>query len=122
MRYAISTRSFKKHLKEFIMKVYAISDFHLCNSGEKPMEIFGGDWADYQEKIRQDWQNKVSDEDVVVICGDISWAMKLETAKIDLNYFEDLKGYKIFIRGNHDYWWQSISAVRNNLPKNSFGV
>ena len=122
MRYEISTRSFKEYLKRIFMKVYAISDFHLCNSGEKPMEIFGGDWTDYQEKIKQDWKDKVKEEDVVVICGDISWAMKLETAKNDLKYFDDLKGYKIFIRGNHDYWWQSISAVRNSLPNNSFAL
>lgn len=104
------------------MKVYAISDFHLCNSGEKPMEIFGGDWSNYQEKIKDDWQKKVKSDDVVVICGDISWAMKIEDAKNDLKFFNDLNGYKVFIRGNHDYWWQSISAVRKNMPIKSYAI
>ena len=73
------------------MKIYAISDLHLCSSGEKPMEIFGGDWEDYTQKIYNDWQKKVRDGDVVLICGDISWAMKIEQAKNDFKYFENLK-------------------------------
>lgn len=104
------------------MKVFAISDFHLCISGAKPMEIFGNGWKNYKEEIAKDWKEKVCDSDVVLICGDISWAMKLDEAKLDLNYFEDLPGTKIFIRGNHDYWWQSISNVRNILPRNSFAL
>ena len=104
------------------MKVFAISDLHLCISGAKPMEIFGDGWSNYQEKIKQDWNNKVEDDDVVLISGDISWAMKMEEAVEDLAYFKDLKGKKVFIRGNHDYWWQAISTVRQNLPKDCFAV
>lgn len=104
------------------MKVYAISDLHLCISGAKPMEIFGNGWANYQEKIKEDWNKKVTDDDVVLIAGDISWAMKLDEAQKDLEYFEQLKGKKIFIKGNHDYWWQSISNVRKNIPINCFAL
>ena len=104
------------------MKVFAISDLHLCISGAKPMEIFGDGWSNYQEKIKGDWNAKVNDEDIVLIPGDISWAMKIDEAVQDLAYFNDLKGKKIFIRGNHDYWWQAISTVRQNLPKNCFAL
>lgn len=104
------------------MKVFAISDLHLCISGAKPMEIFGDGWSNYQENIKQDWNNKVSDEDVVIIAGDISWAMKIDEAVQDLQYFNQLKGKKVFIRGNHDYWWQAISTVRSNLPKDCFAL
>ena len=104
------------------MKVFAISDFHLCISGAKPMEIFGDGWKNYKEVISNDWISKVSAEDIVLICGDISWAMKLDDAKMDLDFFEKLPGTKIFVRGNHDYWWQSISNVRNMLPRNCYAL
>lgn len=100
------------------MKVYAISDLHLSLSGEKPMDIFGDKWDGYLEKIATDWNNKVKDDDVVLICGDISWAMKLENAKTDLDFLNGLKGTKILIRGNHDYWWQGITKIREALPSN----
>lgn len=104
------------------MKIFAISDLHLCISGAKPMEIFGDGWANYLEKIKLDWNNKVSDNDVVVVAGDISWAMKLEDAKKDLCYFDELKGQKVLIRGNHDYWWQGISNVRHELPTGCYAL
>ncbi len=104
------------------MKVFAISDFHLCTCGAKPMEIFGDGWKNYLQEIAQDWQQKVSKEDIVLISGDLSWAMKLQDAQIDLKYFENLPGKKIFIRGNHDYWWQSISKVRNILPSDCYAL
>ena len=104
------------------MKVYAISDLHLSFSGEKPMDVFGDKWQGYLDKIKYDWQSKVTDEDVVLIAGDISWAMKLEDAVNDLTFFNDLKGKKIVIRGNHDYWWQGITKIRESLPNNVFAL
>ena len=98
------------------MKIYAISDLHLSNSCDKPMDIFGGHWEGYTEKIISNWKQKVTDEDLVLIAGDISWAMKLDTAKLDLAFLNTLKGTKILIRGNHDYWWQGITKVRESLP------
>ena len=100
------------------MKVYAISDLHLSISGEKPMDIFGEKWEGYLEKITEDWNAKVLDDDVVLIAGDISWAMTLDVALKDIEFLKGLKGTKILIRGNHDYWWQGITKIRNSLPEN----
>lgn len=77
------------------------------------MDIFGGPWDNYIDEIIADWKEKVSEEDVVLIAGDISWAMKTEDAKPDLDFISALPGKKIIIRGNHDYWWKSISIVRS---------
>ena len=82
------------------------------------MDIFGDKWGGYLEKIENDWNEKVKSDDIVVISGDISWAMKLENALIDINFLTNLNGTKIIIRGNHDYWWQSITRVRSALPNN----
>lgn len=100
------------------MKVFAISDLHLPFSTNKPMEIFGTAWDNYLEKIKKDWKSKVSEDDVVLVAGDISWAMKLEDFQKDLNFFNDLPGKIIIIRGNHDYWWSSKTKIRSILPKN----
>lgn len=97
------------------MKIFAISDLHLSTTADKPMNVFGAFWDNHAEKIKADWKSKVSGEDVVLIAGDLSWAMKLEDAKKDLDSFADLPGKKVVIRGNHDYWWQSISRVREAM-------
>ncbi|MBE5752244.1 MAG: serine/threonine protein phosphatase [Clostridiales bacterium] len=102
------------------MNVYAISDLHLSTVSPKPMDIFGGNWEGHFEKIKADWQEKVKDDDVVLIAGDISWAMKLDDARADLNALSALKGKKVFIRGNHDFWWNGISKVRAAAPNDSF--
>ncbi len=102
------------------MNVYAISDLHLSFTSEKPMDIFGGNWQSHFEKIKADWLEKVLPEDVVLIAGDISWAMKLEDALIDLRALADLPGKKVLIRGNHDYWWNGITKLRDNAPDDSF--
>lgn len=102
------------------MKIFAISDLHLCLSGAKPMDIFGASWENYLDEIKQDWNAKVKDEDFVLMAGDMSWALKLEEATKDLEYLNSLNGQKVIIRGNHDYWWKSISALRQELPKNIY--
>lgn len=102
------------------MKVFAISDLHLSTNCNKPMDIFGGVWDNYFDKIVEDWQSKVNDEDIVLIAGDISWAMKLDEAKSDLDIIGSLKGKKIMIRGNHDYWWKSLTSIREMLKTNTF--
>ncbi|MBQ8197719.1 MAG: metallophosphoesterase [Clostridia bacterium] len=104
------------------MKFYAISDLHLSVSNEKPMDIFGGNWVGYMEKIREDWLSKVTAEDVVLIGGDISWAMSLDDAKNDIYTLADLPGKKVFIKGNHDYWWSGITKVRDMLPENFYAL
>ncbi len=100
------------------MKLFAISDLHLSINSNKPMNIFGPVWDDYLTKIEQSWSQKVTDEDVVLIAGDISWAMKLSEAEADLNFISQYSGKKVMIKGNHDYWWNSISNVRSVLPLN----
>ena len=102
------------------MKIFAIGDLHLSTTAEKPMDIFGGGWEGHFEKIKKDWTAKVTDEDVVLIPGDISWAMKLEDALQDLRLLKELKGRKVFVRGNHDYWWSGITKLRATAPDESY--
>ena len=104
------------------MALYAIGDLHLCLGAAKPMDVFGGNWVNYLDKIQNDWQNKVSDEDLVLIGGDISWAMNIDDAKIDLESLAYLKGKKILIKGNHDYWWSGIGKVRDILPEGFYAL
>lgn len=99
------------------MKVFAISDLHLSTTSDKPMEIFGKEWDNYIEKISMDWQEKVSDDDIVLIAGDISWAMTVENAKKDLEVISGWKGHKVLLKGNHDYWWHSLNKVKSILPE-----
>ena len=84
------------------------------------MDIFGGGWEGHFEKIKKDWLAKVSDEDVVLIAGDVSWAMKLGDALEDLKLLAALPGKKVFVRGNHDYWWSGITKLRTSAPDESF--
>ncbi len=104
------------------MKIFAISDLHITGDPEKSMEIFGGNWVGYLDKIKADWEKKVSAEDIVLISGDISWAMTLENALKDINTLGDLKGKKVFIKGNHDYWWQGIGRIRNALEDGFYAL
>ena len=104
------------------MKVFAISDLHLGTIVDKPMDIFDDKWQDYWKKIETDWNNKVSDDDVVLMAGDFSWAMRMEEVLPDFALFNGLKGKKVILRGNHDYWWNTISQVRANLPQGFFAL
>lgn len=104
------------------MKIFAISDLHISTNTNKPMDVFGGNWVGYMDKIRADWQEKVSDDDLVLIGGDISWAMNLDDAKKDIDSLKDLLGTKILIKGNHDYWWSGIGKVRDVLPEKFYAL
>ncbi len=104
------------------MKIYAISDLHISTNTNKPMEVFGGNWENHLEKITADWKSKVSDNDVVLIGGDLSWAMDLEDAKADLDSIGALRGKKIIVKGNHDYWWGTIGRVRDMLPEGFYAL
>ena len=100
------------------MRIFAISDLHLSFQSSKPMDLFGSHWENYEERIALDWNLRVGADDIVLVAGDISWAMKMEETRLDFEYISKLKGKKIIIRGNHDYWWKSISKIRETLPKN----
>lgn len=104
------------------MKIYAISDLHLSVNNPKPMDIFGPTWENYLDKIFTDWKESVKEDDIVLMAGDFSWAMRLEDAVADFDMLKDLPGKKVIIRGNHDYWWKSISAVRGILPQNFYAI
>jgi uncharacterized protein len=104
------------------MKVFAISDLHLSGHTPKPMEVFGKQWQGHWNRIQQSWQETVTQEDAVLIPGDISWAMTLEHAKVDLNEIAQLPGIKVLLRGNHDYWWDSINRIRSTLPSGMYAI
>lgn len=98
------------------MNVYAIGDLHLAGSLDKTMDMFGVHWEGHWDKIRADWNQRVCDEDLVLLPGDTSWAMRLEEAKEDFLQIAGLPGTKVMIKGNHDFWWGSLSKLRAALP------
>ncbi|MBS4539259.1 metallophosphoesterase [Clostridium sp. D2Q-11] len=93
------------------MAIYGIADLHLDPIGDKPMDVFSDKWINHEENIFNNWINKITDDDIVLIPGDISWALKLKDALIDLKKIEKLPGYKIIGKGNHDYWWETKSKL-----------
>lgn len=93
------------------MSLFAISDLHLALNEDKPMDIFGDMWYMHHEKIKKNWIEKIKDDDTVLIAGDISWSMNIEDGFEDLKWIHELPGRKIIIKGNHDYWWCSISKL-----------
>lgn len=95
--------------------IYAISDLHISRSGEKPMDVFGASWKNHYNRICENWSKTVSEEDTVLVPGDLSWAMRINEAFTDLSEIMQLPGKKIFIRGNHDYWWSGIGKVRDKF-------
>jgi uncharacterized protein len=103
-------------------RIYAIGDLHLPGGSEKPMGIFGQQWVSHFDKISADWHARVQPEDVVLIPGDISWAMQLADAIDDLNLISRHPGRKILIKGNHDYWWGAISRIRDSLPAGMYAL
>jgi len=105
------------------MKIYAISDLHLSGENvKKPMEVFGSYTAGYIEEVKNNWESIVEENDVILISGDISWATYLKDAQTDLDFIGKLKGIKIIVKGNHDYWWKSISSVREMLHEGTYAI
>lgn len=95
------------------MSIFAIADLHLSFTpdSDKPMDIFGQRWKNHPERIRENWCSKVSEQDTVVVAGDISWGLKLEEAVYDLDWVDRLPGHKILLKGNHDLWWTGIRRL-----------
>ena len=102
------------------MSIYVIADLHLSFSQDKPMDIFGKNWENHAEKIKQDWLAKVNDDDMVVLPGDFSWAMHLEDTYLDFKYLNELPGKKVLLKGNHDYWWTTVTSMKKFLEENKF--
>ena len=101
------------------MALYAIGDLHLCLGAPKPMDIFGGAWVGYMEKLRQGMQG-LTPEDTLVLMGDLSWALDLESAKADFAWIAALPGRKIILKGNHDYWWSTAAKFTRFCQENGF--
>ena len=95
------------------MSVYVIADLHLCTDNEsKSMEVFGNRWKDYKNRIHTNWNKLVTENDTVIIPGDISWALTLQDAVSDLNFLDSLNGKKVIMKGNHDFWWSSVTKMK----------
>ncbi len=101
------------------MALYAIGDTHLSLACNKPMDVFGGAWAGYVDKLR-DGFSCVTEVDTVVLCGDLSWGMSLEEAREDFSFLNALPGRKLLLKGNHDYWWTTASKMNTFFVENGF--
>ena len=104
------------------MRVFAIADLHLSFSAPKPMTVFGPNWAGHPEAIFSEWRGTVGEGDLVLLPGDLSWAMRLPEALRDLSHVAALPGTKVLLRGNHDYWWPAIGKLRAALPPGMLAV
>lgn len=102
------------------MSIYVIGDLHLSFAVDKPMDIFGNNWENHAEKIKNNWIEKVKPEDTVILPGDFSWATYLEESKADFEYLNSLPGRKIMSKGNHDYWWTTVTKMNKFLKENNF--
>lgn len=99
------------------MSIWALADLHLSfGVPNKEMDVFGDKWKDHPEKIRSHWLKNIAADDLVLLPGDISWGMSIAEAKIDLDWIDALPGTKVMLKGNHDYWWTSLSKVEKILP------
>lgn len=101
------------------MSLFAIGDPHLSFSTDKPMNIFKG-WDNYVERLEKNWKNIVTDNDTVVIAGDVSWAMSLKEATKDFEFIDSLPGQKIILKGNHDYWWDTKTKMEKYFAEHNF--
>ena len=102
------------------MSIHAIGDLHLSLNREKPMDIFGGNWKNHEQKIKENWKNTVQDNDLVILPGDFSWEMHLKDMYNDFAYLNELPGKKLLLKGNHDYWWTTLAKMREFLQENKF--
>lgn len=102
------------------MSIYTIGDLHLSFYENKPMSIFGENWKGHEEKIKNDWIEKVKENDLVVLPGDFSWSTYLKDTYEDFSYLNSLPGKKILLKGNHDYWWTTLTSMRKFLKENNF--
>ena len=101
------------------MALYAIGDLHLCLGAKKPMDIFGGAWVGYMDKLKEG-MTVIGHEDTTVLLGDLSWALSLEDSKADFAWINEIPGRKIILKGNHDYWWSTASKFYKFCEENGF--
>lgn len=101
------------------MALYAIGDLHLCLGAPKPMDVFGGNWTGYMEKLREG-MSVIGAEDTTVLLGDLSWALDLDSAAADFAWIDQIPGKKIILKGNHDYWWSTAAKFRRFCEEHDF--
>lgn len=104
------------------MSIYSISDLHLGISSDKPMDIFGPKWENYLDILKENWQSTVKADDLVLIPGDISWAMYISEAEEDFRFLDSLNGIKLISKGNHDYWWETINKLNKYKDEKGFST
>lgn len=102
------------------MSIYVIGDLHLSFGVDKPMNIFGENWENHAEKIKKNWLKRVNENDTVILPGDFSWAMYLEESEKDFEFLNSLPGRKILSKGNHDYWWTTVTKMYKFLKEKNF--
>lgn len=100
------------------MALYAIGDTHFSESVNKPMDIFGGAWNGYRDKLVHSFASCLKDDDMLVICGDFSWGMSLGEALEDFRLLASFPGKKVLLKGNHDYWWETVSKMNRFFEEN----
>ncbi len=104
------------------MSIYTIGDLHLSFNKNKPMSIFGENWEKHEDKIKKNWEETIKENDYIIIPGDFSWATYLEEAYEDFKYLNELPGNKILLKGNHDYWWTTVTKMKEYLKCNNFNT
>ena len=101
------------------MALYAIGDLHLSLGVRKPMDIFGGNWVGYMDKLK-DGLSIITAEDTTILLGDLSWSLDLPGAKADFAWINEIPGQKIILKGNHDYWWSTAAKFHKFCQENGF--
>lgn len=101
------------------MALYAIGDLHLCLGAPKPMDVFGGAWVGYMDKLKTGF-SCITESDTTVLCGDLSWALGLDEAQADFAWIDQIPGRKIILKGNHDYWWSTAAKFYKFCQQNGF--
>lgn len=104
------------------MSVFVISDLHLSTNTDKSMEVFGERWQNYTSRLKNNWNNTIEYDDTVIIPGDISWGLSLDEALPDLKFLDSLKGRKIIGKGNHDFWWTTLTKLNSTFKTNGIGT
>ena len=101
------------------MALYTIGDLHLSLAGDKPMDKFGETWQNHPDKLRQGF-SALGEEDLTVLCGDLSWAMSMQEAEADFRFIQELPGKKLILKGNHDYWWSTATKAYKFFGEQGF--
>ena len=104
------------------MSLYVIGDLHLSFSTDKPMDVFSPVWHNHPEKLKASFSSRLTADDTVVLCGDLSWGMNLQECREDFAFIHSLPGKKILLKGNHDYWWDTVTKMQRFFDEKGFST